>query len=144
MAKPMDTINCTCFNIRKAARAVTQLFDEAFKPSGLNATQFTLLAAISATEPITITNLSQVLVMDRTTLTRNLNPLQKNGWVEVAPGEDKRTKTVSLTRTGKPVLSKAMVYWKEIQNHAVKTLGKGSWEELLENLSYTVKRLNPY
>ena len=144
MVKPMDTINCTCFNIRKAARAVTQLFDEAFKPSGLNATQFTLLAAISATEPITITKLSQVLVMDRTTLTRNLNPLQKNGWVEVTPGEDKRTKTVSLTRSGKPVLSKAMVAWKAMQNHVVKTLGKGSWEELLENLSHTIKKLNPY
>ena len=144
MAKTMDVKNCTCFNIRKAARAVTQLFDEAFKPSGLNVTQFTLLAAISATEPITITKLSQVLVMERTTLTRNLNPLQKNGWVEITPGEDKRTKTVSLTRSGKPVLSKAMVAWKAMQNHVVKTLGKGSWEELLENLSYTVKRLNPY
>ena len=144
MAKPMDTINCTCFNIRKAARAVTQLFDQALKPSGLNATQFTALAAIASTEPITITELSRVLVMDRTTLTRNLNPLQKNGWVDVTPGEDRRTRTVCLTRSGKQVLSKAMVAWKTMQNHVVKTLGKSNWEELLGNLSYTVKRLNPY
>lgn len=144
MAKPRDTINCTCFNIRKAARAVTQLFDEALKPSGLNATQFASLATIATTEPITITILSQVLVMDRTTLTRNLKPLQKNGWVKVTPGEDRRTKTVFLTRSGKKVLSRAMVHWKEIQSHVVKTLGKGNWEELLGNLSLTVKRLNPY
>ena len=144
MVKPMDTIKCTCFNIRKAARAVTQLFDEALKPSGLNATQFTSLAAISATEPATITELSQVLVMDRTTLTRNLNPLQKNGWVEVTPGEDKRTRIVFLTRSGKQVLSRAMVYWEARQSHVVKTLGRGNWGELLENLSHTVKKLNPY
>ena len=136
--------NCTCFNLRKTTRAVTQLYDEALKPSGLYATQFTLLAAISSTEPVTITKLSQALVMERTTLTRNLNPLQKNGWVEVTPGEDKRTRTVFLTRSGKKVLSQAMVYWKEVQNQVVKTLGKSNWQELLENLSLTVKKLNPY
>ena len=79
--------NCTCFNLRKATRAVTQLFDEALKPCGLYATQFTLLAAISSQENVTITELSKTLVMDRTTLTRNLNPLQKSGWVEVTPGD---------------------------------------------------------
>ena len=136
--------NCTCFNLRKATRAMTQLYDEALKPCGLYATQFTLLAAISATNDATITELSKVLVMDRTTLTRNLNPLQKQGWVEVVPGEDKRTRTLSLTRSGKKVLSRAMTHWSQIQNQVVKTLGKGNWEELLDNLSFTVKKLNPY
>ena len=64
--------NCTCFNLRKATRAVTQLFDEALKPAGLYATQFTLLAAISFRKDATITELSKALIMDRTTLTRNL------------------------------------------------------------------------
>lgn len=136
--------NCTCFNLRKATRAVTQLFDEALKPSGLYATQFTLLAAISSTDTATITKLSKELVMDRTTLTRNLNPLQKNGWVEVMPGEDRRTKTLSLTRSGKKVLNEALTNWSLAQNKVVKTLGKNNWEELLDNLSFTVKKLNPY
>ncbi len=136
--------NCTCFNLRKTTRAVTQLFDEALKPCGLFATQFTLLAAISSKEDATITELSKALVMDRTTLTRNLNPLQKNGWVEVTPGADKRTRTLSLTRSGKKVLSQSMIHWKQAQNRVVKTLGKNNWEELLDNLSLTVKRLNPY
>lgn len=136
--------NCTCFNLRKATRAVTQLFDEALKPCGLYATQFTLLAAVSSSENIAITELSKALVMDRTTLTRNLRPLQKSGWVEVLPGEDKRTKTLSLTRSGKKVLKQAMIRWKAVQSQVVKTLGKGNWEVLLDNLSSAVKKLNPY
>lgn len=136
--------NCTCFNLRKATRAVTQLFDEALKPCGLYATQFTLLAAISSRENFAITELSKALVMDRTTLTRNLKPLQKKGWIDVLQGEDKRTKTLSLTRSGKKVLKQAMVRWREVQSQVVKTLGKGDWELLLESLSTAVKKLNPY
>ena len=136
--------NCTCFNLRKTTRAVTQLFDEALKPSGLYSTQFTLLAAISSCDQVTITELSKELIMDRTTLTRNLNPLQKNGWVEVTPGEDKRTRILSLTRSGKKILSQAMIHWEQVQKRVVKTLGKSNWEELLDRLSTTVNKLNPY
>ena len=136
--------NCTCFNLRKATRAVTQLFDEALKPCGLYATQFTLLAALSSKENVAITELSKALVMDRTTLTRNLKPLQKSGWVEVLPGLDKRTKALSLTLSGKKVLKQAMIHWKEVQNEVVMTLGNGNWELLVDNLSSTVKKLNPY
>ncbi|MEK9629246.1 MAG: MarR family transcriptional regulator [Nitrospinota bacterium] len=133
--------NCTCFNLRKTTRVVTQLFDEALKPCGIYATQFTLLVAISSQKKIAITELSKVLVMDRTTLTRNLKPLQKNGWVEVLPGEDKRTKTLSLTSSGKRILKRAMIYWKKIQDQVVRALGQGNWEFLLENLASTVKKL---
>jgi len=136
--------NCTCFNLRKTTRAVTQLFDEALKPCGLYATQFTLLTAISSKDNVTITELSKALVMDRTTLTRNLNPLQKNGWVDVVPGADKRTRTLSLTRSGRKLLKDAIPYWHQVQSQVVKALGKGKWEELLNSLSFTVKKLNPY
>lgn len=123
---------------------MTQLFDEALKPCGLYATQFTLLAAISLGREATITELSKELIMDRTTLTRNLTPLQKNGWVKVTPGEDKRTRVLTLTRSGKNILSQAMIQWQQVQSQVVKTLGKGNWEELLDSLSATVKKLNPY
>ena len=106
--------------------------------------QFTLLAAISSKDAATITELSRAMIMDRTTLTRNLNPLQKNGWVEVTPGVDKRTKILSLTRSGKKILSQAMIHWNLVQNKVVKTLGKRNWGELIDNLGFTVKRLNPY
>ena len=123
---------------------MTQLFDEALKPAGLFSTQFTLLAAISSRDKFTITELSQALIMDRTTLARNLSPLQKNGWVKVIPGEDKRTKLLSLTHSGRTVLEQAMVYWKKIQTQVVKTLGKGNWEDLMNQLAFTVNKLNPY
>jgi DNA-binding MarR family transcriptional regulator len=136
--------NCTSFNLRKASRAVTQLFDEALKPCGLYSTQFTLLNAIYLSDSATITKLSQALIMDRTTLTRNLNPLQKSGWIEVIPGEDRRTKTLSITKTGKQVLKEATKYWEEVQTQVVKSLGKKQWDELLDKLDLVVAKLNPY
>lgn len=136
--------NCTSFNLRKASRAVTQLFDEALKPTGLYSTQFTLLTAISLAEPATITKLSKALIMDRTTLTRNLNPLKKNGWIEISPGEDKRTKTLTITRSGKRVLDQAKSHWDEVQKQVVGTLGKKQWEELMEKLALVIDKLNPY
>ncbi len=136
--------NCTSFNLRKASRAVTQLFDEALKPCGLYSTQFTLLNAINLSDSATITKLSQALVMDRTTLTRNLNPLQKSGWIEVVSGEDRRTKTLSITKAGKQVLKEATTYWEEVQTQVVKSLGKKQWEELLDKLDLVVAKLSPY
>jgi DNA-binding MarR family transcriptional regulator len=82
--------------------------------------------------------------MDRTTLTRNLNPLQKNGWIEVVPGEDRRTKTLSITKSGKQVLKEATKYWEEVQTHVVKTLGKKNWKDLLDKLNLVVAKLSPY
>ena len=73
--------NCTCFNLRKAARAVTQAYDEALKLQGLRATQISILAMLSELGPVTMTNLADQLVMDRTTLTRNLKPLLSDNLV---------------------------------------------------------------
>src|SRR5947209_7151029 len=67
---------CACSNVRKAARAVTQLFDEVLQPSGLRSTQFTLLVAVALMDEAPVTELAGALVMDRTTFTRNLKPLE--------------------------------------------------------------------
>lgn len=95
---------CTCFNLRKATRTVTQLFDEAMRPTGLRATQFTLLAAIDSFGSVTIRQLSETLVMDRTTLTRNLKPLESQQLVKIVPGEDRRIRNLTLTDKGKKIL----------------------------------------
>jgi DNA-binding MarR family transcriptional regulator len=142
--KPEMVQNCTCFNLRKATRAVTQIYDEALKPCGLYGTQFTLLAAISNNENATITGLANALIMDRTTLTRNLTPLEKKVWVEITNGEDKRTRVLSLTGSGKKVLKEATVVWEQAQSQVVKVLGKNNWEQLMKSLSLTIKKLNPY
>lgn len=135
---------CTCFNLRKATRAVTALFDEALAPSGLRGTQFTLLAALYQTGTATVTRLSQALVMDRTTLTRNLKPLQEQGWVRIVPGEDRRTRAMSLSSKGRQTFEKAVPLWEQAQKDVITSLGKGNWKGLMEHLHLTTERINPY
>jgi len=133
--------NCTCFNLRKATRTVTQLFDEVMQPSGLRATQFTLLAAISSTGAIAMRQLSQVLVMDRTTLTRNLKPLETKRLVKIVPGEDRRTRTLTLTDKGRKTLEKSLPFWRQAQSEVIERLTPRRWKELLQHLDSTVEAL---
>lgn len=129
---------CACFNLRKASRTVTQLYDEILQPSGLLATQFTLLVAIALAGSVTITRLAEELVMDRTTLTRNLKPLERQGLLEIAPGQDQRTRVVTLTASGHEALALAIPLWEQAQASVVEGLGQKRWSTLLSNLSDTV------
>lgn len=135
---------CTCFNLRKATRAVTAVFDEILGPIGLRATQFTLLVALSRAEDWTVTRLSQALVMDRTTLTRNLKPMQDQGWVMIKRGEDRRTKTLALSAKGRRLLEKAVPLWDEAQKEIVQRLGSTRWTSLMNQLKATSSLMNPY
>ncbi|NHC38143.1 MarR family winged helix-turn-helix transcriptional regulator [Scytonema millei] len=129
---------CTCFNLRKATRVVTQIFDEQLKPSGLLITQFTILVAIAQTGSGTINDLAARLVMDRTTLTRNLKPLEREGLVIIQPGEDRRIRVVSLTAKGRDALATALPLWEQAQASVINRLGKQQWSSLLMALSNTV------
>jgi len=133
--------DCTCLNLRKASRVVTQLFDQALQPSGILASQFTLLAALSLAESVSITRLAQELVMDRTTLTRNLKPLERQGLIRIEPGQDQRVRVVSLTEKGQAALVKALPFWKQAQTKVIEELGQSRWQALLSNLSDTVSLL---
>lgn len=128
---------CTCFNLRKASRAVTQIFDEILHPSGLRTTQFNLLVSISMVNSANITDLAQGLVMDRTTLTRNLKPLEKQGLIEIFSGQDHRMRFVTLTASGYEALAKALPLWEQAQARIVKELGRHQWSKLLIVLSET-------
>jgi DNA-binding MarR family transcriptional regulator len=133
--------DCTCFNLRKATRVVTQLFDDVMQPTGLRATQFTLLAAISATGAIAISKLSKVLVMDRTTLTRNLKPLETKRLVKIVPGEDRRTRTLTLTDKGRKTLEKSLPLWRQAQSEVIERLTFRKWKDLLKHLNQAVNVL---
>ncbi|HSA77887.1 MAG TPA: MarR family winged helix-turn-helix transcriptional regulator [Nitrospirota bacterium] len=137
VARYMD---CACFNLRKTARAVTQLYDEALRPSGLRCTQFSLLIAATRLEPVTVTHLAEIAVMDRTTLARNLRPLEKEGLMNVTPGNDQRTRIVTVTRRGKEVLLKAFPLWEKAQARVVKGLGLERWKSLQANLEEVVSQ----
>jgi len=124
-----DTGGCVCLNLRGAARAVTQFYDETLKPSGLKVTQFSVLAAVATGGPASMTAISRTLVMDRTTLTRNLKPLMDRGLVqEKKNSRDHRQRHISLTREGMIALSRALPLWKRAQNQVVNGLGLARWK----------------
>ena len=134
-----ETSGCACLNLRGAARAVTQLYDEILKPSGLKATQFSVLATMASVGPASMTTISKALVMDRTTLTRNLKPLRDRGLVkEVTNSEDRRQRRISLTRAGKAALSKALPLWDQAQNQVITGIGPARWQGMLRLLDETI------
>lgn len=129
---------CACFNLRKATRVITQLYDEALRPTGLRATQFSLLVAVKMFGQITVTRLAKMGVMDRTTLTRNLKPLEKQGLIKIESGEDKRKRIVTLTPKGTETLAKALPLWEKAQARVIKGLGPERWGSVMKNLSEMV------
>jgi len=130
---------CACANLRKAARAVTQLFDQEFQPSGLRITQFSILALVHSAGSETITRLAEKLVMDRTTLTRDLKPIEREGLIKIALGADRRTRVITLTRRGSETLVKALPLWKKAQARVVDGLGESRLRSLLGDLLDTVE-----
>ncbi len=130
--------SCAVFNLRKASRALTQFYETALRPSGLRVTQFTLMVAINLLGAITISRLAETMVMDRTTLTRNLKLLEKRGIIKIKPGEDRRERVVVLTGPGKASLEKALPLWEEKQSQIANGLGHRRFSEMLANLMATV------
>ncbi len=137
-AELANCVNCACFNLRKVTRAVTQLYDDMLRPSELRVTQFSLLVVGKMMGPVSVTRLAEMTVMDRTTLTRNLDLLRKQGLIEVAPGEDRRTRIVTITSRGNAALAKAMPFWKKAQSQVVKALGQERWTAMQADLGEMV------
>lgn len=107
---------CNCFALRKATRYLTAAYDQALAPTGLRATQFTLLQKISAGEEISVTELAEIVAMDRTTLATNLKPLVKSGYITVDPSElDRRRKMIRMTPAGVSKFDEALPYWESSQ-----------------------------
>ena len=129
------TWQCACYNTRKAARAVTKFYDDILASSGLKSTQLTLLGAISISGPTRMSELADMLALDKTTLTRNVKLLQADGLIEVAAGADRRVRIVALTRTGTDVLELALPRWREAQRRLVEHLGEARWRRLIADLA---------
>ena len=134
MNTDLNAANCACFNLRKAARVVAQVYDQHLQPSGLKNTQLSLLLVTVKFGPLSITALAEQLVMDRTTLTRNLKPLERDGLIKVVAGEDARTRHVQVTAKGLKKMQKAIPLWEHAQLQVVKELGQTHWHSLLAEL----------
>jgi DNA-binding MarR family transcriptional regulator len=131
---------CAGFNLRRASRAVTQHFDHALAPIGLRTTQFTLLGALALGGPVSTNGLAHALVVDRTTLTRNLRLLRDAGLVETRPAPTSREIRFVLSQAGRDVLAQAIPLWREAQNGIVDAFGPGRWPTLVADLDRLVSR----
>lgn len=119
-----------CATLRKATRSITQIYDTALRPSGLRATQFHMLGEISGAGEATITELTRILVMDQTTLTRSVALLEREGLLSTVPKPDARLKVVRLTKKGKEALKAAFPLWQRAQTKMLKTIGSDAWAAL--------------
>jgi len=134
----MSVSSCTCGELRKAARAITLLYDNALKSSGLLSTQLNVLDVICNSDSTKISDLSGKQGMDRTTLTRNLSVLERQGFIKISPGRDHRTRIVTATQKGHNAVAKALPLWNEVQDKVKQQMGENSWRELMQNLGHFV------
>ena len=130
MAQPLSPLDCVCFNTRKVARLLGQVYDRALEPSGLKNTQFAALAVANEYEGISIAELSREMEIERTTLTRNLQVLERDGLVRIGPGADGRSKTVVVTAKGRRKLAAAMSLWTAAQKQVLREFGTKRWNSL--------------
>ena len=125
---------CLGFSVRRAARAVSRHYDEAFAPLGIKGTQFSLMNAAYLMNGASIGSLAEVLVMERTTLTRNLRPLQQSGLIDIQPGADRRNRSIKLTAEGIRLLHKALAIWADTHARLVQQLGSPTASRLARDL----------
>jgi DNA-binding MarR family transcriptional regulator len=118
---PADTLpspqECNCFAVRAAARHVSQAYDQFLAPTGLRTTQFSILVRLKRRGPLTINALAEDMVMDRTTLGRNILPLERDGLIRIVPAaSDRRAKELHLTKAGEARLAAARKRWSAAQS----------------------------
>ena len=121
---------CACANLRRASRAVTRVYDQELRGSGLRVTQFTLLQALELSSSLTQGRLGELLSLDSTTLTRTLRPLLGRGWVRSLPGEARRERHFQLTPAGRRQLAYARPGWERAQQRLQTALGVRDWQGL--------------
>lgn len=127
--------SCLCRRVRTAARAVTRFYDRYFVGSGIEPTQFHLLVGIGLSGPVSLVKLAEHLGLERTTLTRNLRLLQRDGLIQTKRGEDARQRLFWLTPKGHATLKKNLPRWKRAQSAATAALGKDDFARLSDALS---------
>jgi len=129
---------CAWFNLRRAARSVTGVYDDALKPAGLRSSGFTLLATVAESEPISVGDLAEALFLDPTTMTRNLQVLRRQGLLAVSLRSSVRKRFVTLLPRGRKALARSFPLWRRVQRKFVNKVGANSWrawQKELERIS---------
>lgn len=129
---PKEPSPCACLNLRRAAKAITTYYDNYLQPVGISAPQMVLLRHVNFYTSVTMTDLAKAMRIDRTTLNRNLKPLIARGFLEIARGEDSRTREIHLLEEGKHKLQEALLLWGQAQQDIRDYLGVEDAEKLTE------------
>jgi DNA-binding MarR family transcriptional regulator len=130
---------CACHRVRTAARAVTRAYDEALRPVGLRATQLSVLIATAVDNAMSITALAKFMGMDRSTLTRNLRPLEAEGLITLGPEGWRRSRTLEITKKGRSRLRDAMPLWEQAQRALRRKLGDRRWDAIRKDLDDLIR-----
>jgi DNA-binding MarR family transcriptional regulator len=128
---------CMCASFRRTSRALTQLYEEALRPTGLRVTQFTVLQTLSLAGEVTQGELGQILAMDSTTLTRTLTIMGRHGWIAKRRGDDRREWRMRLSKAGETELKQALPRWEKAQIRVRRQLG----DELSDNLMKLTQKI---
>jgi DNA-binding MarR family transcriptional regulator len=145
MSKELDMSaveNCVCFNLRWVTRAVTQFYDAEMRRHGIRPTQSSILASLNAKNTWSMAELSDWLGMERTTLLRNLRPLQRDGFVKIVGGGHGNRVELTITAKGRKQIEKLTPAWKSAQKATVKTLSEKRWSAILSDLETAALALN--
>ncbi len=121
-----------CGSLRRTARALTQLYEQALRPLGLRSTQFTVLQVLSRAGEVSQGQLGEMLAMDSTTLTRTLEIMSRQGWITERRGEDRRERWLRLAKGGETQLNRALPVWEKVQSRLRRQLGDQAWTNLLQ------------
>lgn len=129
------THSCYCIALRKVSRRLTAIYDEAMAPFGINVSQFSQLRSIRSRQPVSLTELAEVLELDRSTVGRNTKVLQRMGLVQSGPSqEDQRETMLSLTPEAIDLLKQASPVWREVQARVEGRLDALSFDRVIESL----------
>lgn len=131
----MAILPCACANIRRAARAITRLYNRELRSEQIEVTQFTLLMALERTGEISQGKLGKLLSLDSTTLTRMLVLLKNRGWIQEKEGDDRRFRNIRLTSAGRSKFQQTLPHWKRAQDRLQKALGEDTMRQLTSVLA---------
>jgi DNA-binding MarR family transcriptional regulator len=126
----LPTLPCMCGSFRRTSRALTQLYEQALRPLGLRATQFTILQALELAGEVSQGQLGEMLAMDSTSLTRTLAIMGRRGWITARRGKDRRVRRLSLASGGETKLMSALPLWERVQSRLRRQLGAEAWKNL--------------
>jgi len=130
---------CACFDLRRATRAVSRMYDDFLRDAGLNITQYSLLRLICVEKDLSISTLGRYMVMDRTSITRALAPLERDRLIYSRAGADKRIRIISVTNKGRKLIESAEPKWRQAQEALMDTIGEDRWRAMSTVLRDTTR-----